>query len=117
MTVLLDSPVLAALVIAEHEHHERIGRWLANQSSFAVCPMSEAGLLRFLLRLGESPDTALAVLNAIRQHPKCQFWSDELSHSDLAAEQLGAADDLSRAYLSRLATKHRGSFATIDDII
>lgn len=117
MTALLDSRVLAALVIAEHEHHDRVGRWLADQDSFAICPLSEAGLLRFLLRLGESPDTALAVLTAIRQHPKCHFWADDLSHSDLAANQLGTADELSQVYLAALAAAHRGTLATIESIL
>lgn len=117
MTVLLDGPVLAALVIAEHEHHDRVGRWLADQPDFAVCPISEAALLRFLLRLGESPDTALAVLAGIRQHPKCRFWLADLSHADLAADQLGAADDLSQAYLEALAAAHRGSLATLEMIV
>jgi uncharacterized protein len=117
MTVLLDGPVLAALVIAEHEHHDRVGRWLAGQPDFALCPVSEAALLRFLLRLGESPATALAVLTAIRQHPKCRFWEADISHAELAADQVGAADDLGRAYLDALAAAHGGTLVTLDHIV
>ncbi|MCE1174868.1 MAG: PIN domain-containing protein [Propionibacteriales bacterium] len=117
MTVLLDGPVLAALVIAEHEHHDRVGRWLADQPDFAVCPITEAALLRFLLRLGESPSTALAVLDGIRQHPRCRFWSADLSHAELLADQLGAADDLSGAYLDALAAAHGGELATLETIV
>jgi predicted nucleic acid-binding protein len=116
MTALLDAPVLAALVIAEHEHHDRVGRWLATQADFAVCPISEAGLLRFLLRLGESPATAVAVLTAIRQHPKCRFWSAELSHAEVPVDELGSADDLSQAYLTALARTRGGTFATLQTI-
>ncbi len=117
MTVLLDGPVLAALVIAEHEHHDRVGRWLADQTDFAICPISEAALLRFLLRLGESPSTALAVLAGIRQHPKCRFWPADLSHAELPADHLGAADDLGQVYLDALAVAHRGSLATLETIL
>jgi predicted nucleic acid-binding protein len=117
VTVLLDGPVLAALVIAEHEHHDRVGRWLADQPDFAVCPISEAALLRFLLRLGESPSTALAVLDSIRQHPKCRFWPADLSHAELAVDHLGAADDLNQVYLDALAAAHGGSLATLELIV
>jgi uncharacterized protein len=114
MTVLLDAPVLVALTIAEHEHHDRAGRWLASQDSFALCPFTEAALLRFLLRLGESQRTALAVLAGVRQHPGCQFWGADASFAGLAAAELGGADQLTESYLAALATAHGGSLATLD---
>lgn len=116
MTVLLDTPVLAALVIAEHEHHDRVGRWLATQPDFAVCPVSEAGLLRFLLRLGESPATGVEVLATIRRHPKCRFWPADLAYADVPADQIGTADDLNQTYLAALAAAHGGSLATLSGI-
>lgn len=116
MTVLLDGTVLAALVIAEHEHHDRAGRWLATQPDFALCPVSEAALLRFLLRLGESQATALAVLAAIRQHPKCRFWPADLEFGALSADELTTADDLSQAYLAALARANGGELATLDTL-
>lgn len=114
MTVLLDGSVLAALTIIEHEHHDRAGRWLATQDSFAVCPFTEAALLRFLLRLGESPDTALAVLAGIRQHRHCRSWAADASFVDLPAAQLGGADQLSEGYLAALALAHGDRLATFD---
>ncbi len=116
MTVLLDGAVLAALTIAEHEHHDRAGRWLAAQPGFAVCPITEAALLRFLLRLGESPATALAVLDGIREHPHCEFWPADLTLSELSATELDSADQLSQAYLAALATVHGGQLATLDQL-
>ena len=116
MTVLLDGAVLAALTIAEHEHHDRAGRWLATQPGFAVCPITEAALLRFLLRLGESPATALAVLDGIREHPHCEFWPADLTLSELSAAELDGADQLNQAYLAALATVHGGQLATLDQL-
>lgn len=117
MTVLLDGPVLAALTIAEHEHHDRAGRWLAGEGAFAVTPMTEAALVRFLLRLGESPSTALAVLVGIRSHPGCEFWSDDLPLAALTAEDIDSADGLSSSYLAALAAHHGGRLATLDAVL
>lgn len=114
MTVLLDGSVLAALTIVEHEHHDRAGRWLATQDSFAVCPLTEAALLRFLLRLGESPNTALAVLAGIRQHPHCHSWAADRSFAELGETELGGADQISEGYLAALALTHGGRLATFD---
>ena len=114
MTVLLDGPVLAALVIAEHEHHDRAGAWFATLSGFALCPQTEAALLRFLIRLGESPTTALAVLDGIRRHRGCEFWNADISHQSLDADDLGDPIQLSEAYLAALAVAHGGRLATMD---
>ncbi len=114
MTPLLASPVLAALVIAEHEHHSATADWFAALDSFAVCPITEAGLIRFLLRLGESPQTALEVMSGIRQHPRCVFWPAEVSLTDVAATDLNSADELTEVYLMTLAAAHGERLATLD---
>ena len=116
MTLLLDGGVLAALVIAEHERHDQASAWFARLDGFAVCPQTEAALLRFLLRLGESPATALAVLAGVRSHPGCEFWADAVSHSDLAASELGGADQFGQAYLAAVAASHAGQVATLETI-
>lgn len=117
MTDLVDGPVLAALTILEHEHHDRAGRWLAAQPAFAVTPATEASLLRFLLRLGESPSTALAVLASIRQHPSCEFWPADLSHAALVATDLSGVEHLGTAYLTALAAANGGRLATLDEAL
>ena len=53
MTYLLDANVLIALTVAEHEHHERASTWAATVNRFAVCPIVEGALVRFLVRTGE----------------------------------------------------------------
>lgn len=113
--VLPDAPVLAALTIAEHEHHARASVWFAQLSAFAICPLTEAGLVRFLLRLGETPQTALAILARVREHPKCTFWPADLSHTQLTATSLGGADHFDQDYLAALAQTHRARLATLDE--
>ncbi len=39
-------------------------------------------LVRFLVRMGESPSVATQVLAAIHAMGSCEFWSDELSYVD-----------------------------------
>lgn len=115
MIALLDGSVLAALTITEHEHHDRAGRWFAGLEGFAVCPITETALLRFFLRLGESPQTALAVLEGIREHPRCQFWAAELSSTELSADTIGSADQLTDSYLAALAESKGGQLATLEE--
>ncbi|HEY5858440.1 MAG TPA: PIN domain-containing protein [Aldersonia sp.] len=60
ITYLLDANVLIALTVAEHEHHERASAWAATISRFAVCPIVEGALVRFLVRTGEGIGTAVS---------------------------------------------------------
>ena len=58
-TFLLDANALIALTIAEHEHHERASDWLATVEAFAVSPVVEGALVRFLVRIGEAVSLSL----------------------------------------------------------
>ena len=49
MTYLLDANGLAALVIPQHEHHERAHRFFARRP-FAVTPLTQLALLQILSR-------------------------------------------------------------------
>ena len=79
-TFLLDANTLIALTVIEHEHHDAAATWLAGTERFAICPVVEGALVRFLLRLGETGDTAAAVLRNVRAHPSARFWPDRLSY-------------------------------------
>ena len=111
---LLDANVLIALVVAEHEHHDRAGRWLASVPTFAVCPVVEGALVRFVLRMGESPTTAAALLDRISAHPGCRFWPDDISYKDVALSDLQGHRQVTDVYLSELAAAHGGKLATFD---
>lgn len=111
---LLDANVLIALAIAEHEHHERASTWLASVESFALCPVVEGALVRFVLRLGESAATAAALLTGFREHPQGQFWPDDLSHVDMDLSAVRGHRQVTDAYLASLAAKHDARLATFD---
>ena len=114
MIHLLDANVLIALTVSEHEHHDRAGRWLADAVDFALCPVVEGALVRFLLRLGESSSTAAALLSRVRAHPRCQFWADDLSYGDVVLSDLIGHRQVTDAYLAALADAHGGTLATFD---
>jgi uncharacterized protein len=81
-TYLLDANVLIALTVAEHEHHDRASTWAAGIEYFAVGPVVEGALVRFLARTGETPSVATALLRAVHALPGCEFWPDSLSYAD-----------------------------------
>jgi toxin-antitoxin system PIN domain toxin len=113
-TYLLDGNALIAATVAEHEHHDRVATWLAGVESFAVCPVVEGALVRFLLRLGESSATARAVLEAVRGHPRTRFWADTVSYADVDMADVTGHRQVADAYLAALAAARGGRLATLD---
>ena len=115
MTVhLLDANVLIALIVAEHEHHDRATAWLSRADQFAVCPIVEGALLRFLLRMGESIATATAVLTGIRASSRCLFWPDSISYLDIDGSTVVGHRQVTDSYLVGLARARGGRLATLD---
>lgn len=113
-TYLLDANVLIALTIREHEHHDRASEWLARVEEFAVSPVVEGALVRFLLRTGESGATAHATLSGVRQHSRCRFLPDDSSYLDADLPNLRGHRQVTDAYLSASARRHGVLLATID---
>ena len=114
MTYLLDANVLIGLTVEEHEHHERAITWVANVDRFAVCPIVEGALVRFLLRLGESSSTAADVVRRIRAMPSCEFWTDSISYADVDLGHVVGHRQVTDAYLVSLARTHSAALATLD---
>lgn len=112
---LLDADVLIAASVAEHEHHTRAQDWLAGVDSFALCPITEGALARFLLRVGETSATTRTVLKAWREHPACEFWSADLSYSDIDLAPVLGHRQLTDAYLVALARARGSRLATLDN--
>lgn len=98
-TFLLDSNVLIALAIQEHEHHAAASEWIVTVEHVALCPLVEGALVRFLVRLGESTSTAIAVLKAIQARPSCEFWPDGLSYAKLDLRHVMGHRQVTDAYL------------------
>ncbi|MCL2422713.1 MAG: VapC toxin family PIN domain ribonuclease, partial [Micrococcales bacterium] len=66
-TYLLDANVLIALVDRGHVHAERANAWMAGVTSFALCPVVQGALVRYLVRNGESRTVVTAALQVIAQ--------------------------------------------------
>lgn len=113
-TFLLDANVLIALTVAEHEHHEPAVAWLTTIDRFAVCPVVEGSLLRFLLRIGESMETASAVLVGVRASERCEFWPDSISYADIDVSTIRGHRQVNDSYLAALARQEAGRVATFD---
>lgn len=116
-TYLLDANVLIALSVAEHEHHDRASRWLSTADRFAVCPVVEGALVRFVIRIGEAPATASALLSVFHEHPLSEFWSDGLSYRDVDIGKLQGHREVTDNYLTALAAHHEGRLATFDEAL
>jgi uncharacterized protein len=116
-TYLLDASLLIALTVAEHEHHERATRWAADIGDFAICPIVESALVRFLLRMGESVHAAAEVLRAVHAIRRCQFWADSLSCADAEFSHVRGHRQVTDAYLASLAGSRGGLLATLDEAL
>lgn len=115
-TYLLDANVVIALTVAEHEHHARATRWAAGVTSFALCPIVEGALVRFLVRMGETHLTASAALRAIRERPGYDFWADGLSYTDADLTGVRGHRQVTDAYLAALTRSHDSArLATLDE--
>jgi toxin-antitoxin system PIN domain toxin len=116
MITLLDTNVLAALVIGDHVHHDAAERWLTGQlkDSFASCPMTQATLVRLLIRKGQDAQTCRLVLTQLGQHPRHQFWPDDLSLRDVRLTGVIGHRQVSDAYLAALARARGARLASFD---
>lgn len=117
MTVLLDANVLIALTVQEHEHHERAATWITTVDRFAVCPIVEGALARFLIRLGEPPATVAEIIKRIHRLPSCEFWPDSISYADAELDQVRGYRQVTDAYLVSLARSRSGTLATLDEAL
>ena len=113
----MDANVLIALVVTDHEHHGRVTRWVNGTDAFAVCPIVEGALVRFLVRAGESGATAAAVVRALRASPLCDFWPDALSYADAELGHVVGHRQVTDAYLVSLAQQHGARLATFDEAL
>jgi toxin-antitoxin system PIN domain toxin len=111
---LLDASVLIALVVEEHEHHERAFGWAASVDRMALCPIVEGALVRFLVRIGERPATARDVLQALSASGRCETWPDSISYAQVPMEHVIGHRQVTDAYLAALAAANGGRLATFD---
>jgi len=111
---LLDANAAIALVIAEHEHHERVAAWVTRVDKVALCPITEGAMVRYLLRIGEAAATASQLLIALRESAKIEFWPDSISYTDAKLEHVTGHRQVTDAYLASLAASRKARLATLD---
>jgi len=111
---LLDANVLIALAVSEHQHHARATAWAGTVAEFAVCPITEGALVRFLLRVGHGLATARDVVRGTRARRGFEFWPDELSYADADLGDVVGHRQVTDAYLAGLARAHGAGLATLD---
>jgi toxin-antitoxin system PIN domain toxin len=116
-THLLDANALIALSLAEHEHHQRATSWAAGVDRLALCPIVEGALARFLIRLGQSPSTAMALLEGFHASPRCEFWPDDIAYREADLGHVTGHRQVTDAYLAALAAAHHGLLATFDQAL
>jgi predicted nucleic acid-binding protein len=82
-----------------------------------VCPVVEGALVRFLLRIGETAETAAAVLAGIRAAGRCEFWPDSISYDDVDLSTVRGHRQVTDSYLAALARARSGRLATFDQAL
>jgi uncharacterized protein len=116
MTVLLDANVLIALLVADHVHHGPAESWFAGHTGpFATCPITQGSLVRLLVRDGQTAETARNVVRVVSEHPRHEFWPDELGYSDVPTTGIIGHRQVTDAYLAQLTRARHGRLATFDE--
>jgi toxin-antitoxin system PIN domain toxin len=121
---LLDVNVLVAMSWPGHRFHETALRWFAdnNRKGWATCPMVQTGFVKIVSNpafspRAVSPKQAIDALNISIQSSTHQFWSDDISVSDvlrIVKGRVAGHQQVNDAYLVALAVQHGGRLATLD---
>lgn len=115
MIPLLDSGVLIALCLPDHEHHGYALRWFAGHPSFAVCPITEGALVRYLVRSSsEGIGTVRPTLAILKTYAGYAFWPDDLSYESIFLDRIRGHKQVTDAYLVSLASARQSRLVTFD---
>ena len=115
---LLDASVLIPLTTAEHVHHERATAWASGLRRFALCPIVEGALVRFVVRMGGRAADAQMALEAVRRRRGYEFWADSESYGDIDLGHVRGHRQVTDAYLVALVeSRHPARLATLDEAL
>lgn len=114
---LLDANVLIALTVTDHEHHRRTVDFVRTVPTFALCPISEGALARFIVRIGGGQATVHELLSSMRSSSRCEFWADSLSYADVDLSNVHGHRQVTDAYLAGLAESRGARVATFDQAL
>jgi uncharacterized protein len=106
---------VTAAIVADHVHHDAAEASLTGGTfPFATCHSTEGSLVRLLLREGASSASVTAVITAVGEHPRHEFWEDDLSYRAVDLRGVVGHRRVTDAYLAMLARKRGGRLATFD---
>jgi uncharacterized protein len=121
---LLDVNVLCALFSENFAGHAAAQEWFARNArhGWATCPFTQAAFLRLVSHPSASahpiaPAQALELLRENLQHPRHEFWPDDLSVAESLARwaaHLRGHQQITDACLLALSLHHKGRLATFD---
>jgi len=115
MNFLLDANALIGLCFSEHIHHRSIRVWLTKNPGFAVSPVTEGALVRFIVRsYPDGPRLSRETLQVVSQLKGYEFWPDDISYVTTNLERVAGHKQVTDAYLVALAIAHGGRLATFD---
>ena len=121
MIHLLDVNALVALGFEDHEHHERVARWvsrLPTSHKLATCAITELGFVRVL---NQAPQFRIPILEARKLMARLR--SNRIRPFVFLADHHGAADlplwvktgrQTTDGHLAALAAAHGARLATLD---
>ncbi len=124
MIFLIDVNLLFAIHQPGHSHFVTATRWFTTMgcTSFATCPITQAGLLRLLTQhiADASPfslQEAREALAHLTDLPGHSYWQDRPDFLTVTAKfysKLQGHRQITDAYLLGLAIHNRGKLATLD---
>jgi predicted nucleic acid-binding protein len=103
-----------ALAIHDHIHHDSAITWLASTDDLvATCPITQDALIG-ILRWRVYPDHAVHQLRPIAARQRHEFWTDDVSFTDVSLRGVIGHRQVTDAYLAQLARARGGQLATFD---
>ena len=121
MVGLLDVNVLVALLVPEHQHHNRAIEWFTTEGDhgWATCAVTELGVIRVCAQLPGGPwppettgDRLLLLTAASRDY---EFWPDAIPPATMAEVRTATtAKQVTDRYLLGLARRQGGRVITFD---
>lgn len=115
MTIfLLDSNAMIAQSDQDHAHKKRVRTWLNRIKEFAVCPITEGAMVRYLFTKGIPAADIYTALTKLTERSGYHFWPDSISYSKVKLDKLLGHKQVTDAYLAQLARANKGKLATID---
>jgi toxin-antitoxin system PIN domain toxin len=122
MIRLLDVNALVALGFSQHEHHDRVSRWVAGlpeKDSFATCSITELGFVRILNQVPQYRvpiRDACELISRLRKNRKRRFVfiPDDHGAAELPA-WVKTGKRTTDGHLLELAKAHGAELATLDE--